>query len=204
MSANFSESSLLNELVSALKCLPSVGQRTAQRMAFHLLEHDREKGLLLAQAMQNAIENIGHCQRCRTLTEHDICRICADPSRQQSTLCVVENPSDVLAVEQATAYRGYYFVLMGKLSPLDGIGPEDIGLDLLESRLADEAEAIEELILATNPTVEGEVTAHYISQLAEKYQVKTTRIAHGVPVGGELDYVDSGTLSHAFDGRRRY
>jgi len=197
-----SESSLLNELVSAFKCLPSVGARTAQRMAFHLLEHDREKGLQLAAAMKNAIENIGHCKSCRTLTEHETCRICSDKSRQLDTLCVVENPSDVLAVEQATAYRGYYFVLMGKLSPLDGIGPEDIGLDVLESRL--ENEAIEELILATNPTVEGEVTAHYISQIAEKHQVKTTRIAHGVPVGGELDYVDSGTLSHAFDGRRNY
>jgi len=197
-----SESSLLNELVSAFKCLPSVGARTAQRMAFHLLENDREKGLQLASAMKNAIENIGHCKSCRTLTEHEICRICSDNSRQLETLCVVENPSDVLAVEQATAYRGYYFVLMGKLSPLDGIGPEDIGLDVLESRL--ENEAIEELILATNPTVEGEVTAHYISQIAEKHNVKTTRIAHGVPVGGELDYVDSGTLSHAFDGRRNY
>ena len=202
MSTNPSESSLLNELVSALKCLPSVGARTAQRMAFHLLEHDRENGLQLANAMRNAIENIGHCKSCRTLTEHEICRICADKSRQLNTLCVVENPSDVLAVEQATAYRGYYFVLMGKLSPLDGIGPDEIGLDVLEMRL--EAEDIEELILATNPTVEGEVTAHYISQLANKYNVKTTRIAHGVPVGGELDYVDSGTLSHAFDGRRNY
>ena len=202
MSNHPSESSLLNELVSALKCLPSVGARTAQRMAFHLLEHDREKGLQLATAMQNAIENIGHCKSCRTLTEHETCRICSDKSRQLSTLCVVENPSDVLAVEQATAYRGYYFVLMGKLSPLDGIGPDELGLDILEARL--EAEAIEELILATNPTVEGEVTAHYISQLADKYNITTTRIAHGVPVGGELDYVDSGTLSHAFDGRRNY
>ncbi len=202
MSNHPSESSLLNELVSALKCLPSVGARTAQRMAFHLLEHDREKGLQLAAAMQSAIENIGHCKSCRTLTEHEICRICSDKSRQINTLCVVENPSDVLAVEQATAYRGYYFVLMGKLSPLDGIGPDEIGLDILEARL--QAEDIEELILATNPTVEGEVTAHYISQLADKHKVKTTRIAHGVPVGGELDYVDSGTLSHAFDGRRNY
>ena len=197
-----SDSSLLNELVSALKCLPSVGARTAQRMAFHLLEHDRENGLKLADAMRNAIENIGHCRQCRTLTEHHVCRICADQSRSVDTLCVVENPSDVLAVEQATAYRGYYFVLMGKLSPLDGIGPEDLGLDLLEERMAEEG--IKELILATNPTVEGEVTAHYISELAAKYNVKTTRIAHGVPVGGELDYVDSSTLSHAFEGRRNY
>ncbi len=197
-----SESALLNELVVALKCLPSVGARTAQRMAFHLLEHDRENGLKLAAAMQNAIVNIGHCSLCRTLTEHDVCKICSDKSRAVDTLCVVENPSDVLAVEQATAYGGYYFVLMGKLSPLDGIGPDELGLDLLEKRL--EKEPIKELILATNPTVEGEVTAHYISEIAAKYDVKTTRIAHGVPVGGELDYVDSSTLSHAFDGRRNY
>ena len=197
-----SESSLLNELVSALKCLPGVGARTAQRMAFHLLEQDRDKGLLLADTMRAAIENIGHCKQCRTLTEHETCKICSDKGRNIDTLCVIENPSDVLAVEQSTAYRGYYFVLMGKLSPLDGVGPEDLGLDLLELRL--EQGEIEELILATNPTVEGEVTAHYISELARKYDVKTTRIAHGVPVGGELDYVDSGTLSHAFDGRRDY
>ncbi len=196
------ESSLLNELVNALKCLPGVGARTAQRMAFHLLEHDREKGLILADSMRNAIEKIGHCQKCRTLTEHKICKICSDKGRNPETLCVIENPSDVLAVEQATAYRGYYFVLMGKLSPLDGIGPEDLGLDLLEQRLR--KEPITELILATNPTVEGEVTAHYISELAAKHNVKTTRIAHGVPVGGELDYVDSSTLSHAFEGRRSY
>lgn len=197
-----SESSLLNELVSALKCLPSVGARTAQRMAFHLLEHDRESGLKLAETMKAAIENIGHCQQCRTLTELDVCRICSDKSRNLDTLCVVENPSDVLAVEQATAYRGYYFVLMGKLSPLDGIGPEDLGLDILEERMTEGD--VKELILATNPTVEGEVTAHYISELASTHNVKTTRIAHGVPVGGELDYVDSGTLSHAFEGRRNY
>lgn len=197
-----SESSLLNELVSSLKCLPGVGARTAQRMAFHLLEKDRDNGLKLADAMRSAIENIGHCKQCRTLTEHECCKICADKGRNPETLCIVENPSDVLAVEQATAYRGYYFVLMGKLSPLDGIGPEDLGLDLLEQRL--ENESINELILATNPTVEGEVTAHYISELAAQYDVKTTRIAHGVPVGGELDYVDSSTLSHAFEGRRNY
>ena len=197
-----SESSLLNELVSSLKCLPGVGARTAQRMAFHLLEKDKEKGLKLADAMRDAIENIGNCKQCRTLTEHEYCKICSDKGRSPETLCVVENPSDVLAVEQAAAYRGYYFVLMGKLSPLDGIGPEDLGLDVLEFRL--EGGEVEELILATNPTVEGEVTAHYISELAKKYNVRTTRIAHGVPVGGELDYVDSGTLSHAFDGRRNY
>ncbi len=197
-----SESSLLNELVSTLKCLPSVGARTAQRMAFHLLEHDREAGLKLAETMRTALENIGNCTQCRTLTEHQVCKICEDKGRNSEILCIVESPSDVLAVEQATGYRGYYFVLMGKLSPLDGIGPDELGLDILEHRLA-EGE-VEELILATNPTVEGEVTAHYISELAQKHNVKTTRIAHGVPVGGELDYVDSSTLSHAFDGRRNY
>lgn len=197
-----SESSLLNELVDAFKCLPGVGARTAQRMSFHLLENDRDAGLKLADAMRNAIENIGHCDSCRTLTEHDLCKICSNANRDASQLCIVENPSDVIALEQATDYRGYYFVLMGKLSPLDGIGPEELGLDKLEQRLS--AGEVTELILATNPTIEGEVTAHYIHELAAKQGVKATRIAHGVPVGGELDYVDSGTLSHAFDGRRAY
>lgn len=196
------DSSLLNQLVDSLKCLPSVGARTAQRMAFHLLENDRKGGLALAATLQAAIENIGHCQQCRTLTEDDICRICANQSRESEKLCVVENPSDVLAIEQATAYRGYYFVLMGKLSPIDGIGPEELGLELLEKQL--DSGKVKELILATNPTVEGEVTAHYISELAGKRSIETYRIAHGVPVGGELDYVDSGTLSHAFEGRRKY
>ena len=197
-----SESSLLNELVDAFKCLPGVGARTAQRMSFYLLEHDREAGLRLAFAMQQAIEKIGHCQRCRTLTEHELCKICSNTKRDESALCIVENPSDVIALEQATDYRGFYFVLMGKLSPLDGIGPEQLGLDLLDKRLA--AGDIKELILATNPTIEGEVTAHYIHEMASRHGVAATRIAHGVPVGGELDYVDSGTLSHAFDGRRAY
>ncbi|PID45143.1 MAG: recombination protein RecR [Proteobacteria bacterium] len=197
-----SDSSLLNELVDAFKCLPGVGVRTAQRMSFHLLEHDREAGLRLAEVMRQAIENIGHCESCRTLTEHDLCKICSNANRDASQLCIVENPSDVIALEQATDYRGYYFVLMGKLSPLDGIGPEELGLDKLEARL--QTGEVTELILATNPTVEGEVTAHYIHEIAAKQGVTATRIAHGVPVGGELDYVDSGTLSHAFDGRRAY
>lgn len=197
-----SDTSLLHELVDALTCLPSVGRRTAQRMAFYLLERDRAAGIKLAITLQSAMEKIGHCSRCRTFSENSICRICNNSSRQDDALCVVENPSDVLALEQATAYRGYYFVLMGKLSPLDGIGPEELGLDLLASRLSEGK--VKELILATNPSIEGEVTAHYISELAEKHAVKTTRIAHGVPVGGELDYVDSSTLSHAFSGRRNY
>ncbi|MGB3917172.1 recombination protein RecR [Thiothrix litoralis] len=197
-----SESSLLKELVDALRCLPGVGSRTAQRMAFHLLENDRRSGERLAAVMARAMRDVRHCSRCRTLTEHETCRICANPARQPNLLCVVEHPSDVVAVEQATGYRGYYFVLGGRLSPLDGIGPEDIGLDVLEARL-DEGE-VQELILATNPTVEGEVTAHYISELAAKRNIPASRIAHGVPMGSELEYVDSGTLSHAFEGRRKY
>lgn len=197
-----SESSLLKELVDALRCLPGIGSRTAQRMAFHLLENDRRSGERLADVMGRAMRDIKHCSRCRTLTEHDTCRICANLARQPQLLCVVEHPSDVVAIEQATGYRGYYFVLGGRLSPLDGIGPEDIGLDMLEARL-DEGE-VKELILATNPTVEGEVTAHYISELAAKRGIPASRIAHGVPMGSELEYVDSGTLSHAFEGRRKY
>ena len=196
------ESSLLKALNEALRCLPGVGARTAQRMAFHLLENDRRSGERLAEVMGRAMREIKQCSRCRTLTEHDTCRICANPARQATLLCVVEHPSDVVAVEQATGYRGYYFVLGGRLSPLDGIGPEDIGLDLLEARL-DEGE-VQELILATNPTVEGEVTAHYIRELAAKRNIPASRIAHGVPMGSELEYVDSGTLSHAFEGRRKY
>jgi recombination protein RecR len=197
-----SESSLLRELVEALRCLPGVGARTAQRMAFHLLEHDRRSGERLADVMARAMRDIHQCSRCRTLTEQTTCRLCANPARDATLLCVVEHPSDVIVIEQATSYRGLYFVLGGRLSPLDGITPEDIGLDQLAARLA-EGE-VRELILATNPTVEGEVTAHYISELAAKRQIPATRIAHGVPVGSELEYVDSGTLSHAFEGRRKY
>lgn len=197
-----SDSSLLKELVDALRCLPGVGLRTAQRMAFHLLEHDRHSGERLAEVMARAMQHIRHCQRCRTLTEHDVCRICENTGRQAELLCIVEHPSDVIALEQATGYQGYYFVLGGRLSPLDGIGPEDLGLDQLEDRL-DEG-IVQEIILATNPTVEGEVTAHYISELASRRGINATRIAHGIPVGSELEYVDSGTLSHAFEGRRKY
>ncbi len=197
-----SESSLLKELVDALRCLPGVGSRTAQRMAFHLLEHDRRGGERLASVMARAMQDVQRCVRCRTLTEHQVCRICANPARDAGLLCVVEHPSDVVAIEQATGYRGYYFVLGGRLSPLDGITPEDIGLDQLAARL--DGGEVREVILATNPTVEGEVTAHYISELAAKRQIPATRIAHGVPVGSELEYVDSGTLSHAFEGRRKY
>lgn len=202
MNIDMDDTSLLQQLVNAFKCLPGVGAKTAQRMAFHLLEHDRPAGKQLAQALNTAIDKVGHCEQCRTFTENRLCRICADPSRLDTVLCVVESPTDVLAIEQAASYQGLYFVLLGKLSPLDGIGPEDLGLEKLERVL--KQGKIEEVILATNPSVEGEVTAHYISQLAARYSIKTTRIAYGVPIGGELDYVDSGTLSHAFEGRRHY
>jgi recombination protein RecR len=197
-----SESSLLKGLIDALRVLPGVGARTAQRMAFHLLEHDRARGLHLAQTMAQALEYIHHCRLCRTLTENELCKICSDSGRDGKVICVVEHPSDVIALEQATDYRGYYFVLGGRLSPLDGISPEDIGLDQFEKRLSEGA--VKEVILATNPTVEGEMTAYYINELAKKYQIGTSRIAHGVPVGSELEYVDSSTLSHAFEGRRKY
>lgn len=196
-----SGSPLLDQLVEALRCLPGVGPKSAQRMTYHLLQKDREGGRRLATTLVRAMDGIGHCRLCRTLSELEVCRICASDKREPGLLCVVETPADVSAIEQAAAdYRGRYFVLMGHLSPLDGIGPEDLGLDLLDGRLA--SGEIRELILATNPTVEGEATAHYISQMAHARGVRATRIAHGVPLGGELEFVDSGTLSHAFAGRQ--
>jgi recombination protein RecR len=196
------ETSLLQGLIDALRILPGVGPKSAQRMAFYLLERDREGALGLARALEEAVAHIGHCKKCRTFTEHEFCRLCTNPARQANQLCVVETPADVVAIEQAAVYKGLYYVLHGSLSPLDGIGPENIGLDALELRL-DEKE-VSEIILATNTTVEGEVTAHYISEMAHQRGIKTTRIAHGVPVGGELEYVDSGTLTHAFEGRKDY
>lgn len=194
------QDSLINELVQALRCLPSVGPKSAQRMAFHLLERNRAGARALAQALTAAVENIHHCSACRSLSESTLCRMCADPGRDLSLLCVVETPADVLAVDRATNFKGRYFVLMGHLSPLDGVGPNELGIDKLATRF--DAGEITEVILATNPTVEGEATAHYISELARARGIKPTRIAHGVPLGGELEYVDSGTLSHAFAGRR--
>jgi recombination protein RecR len=193
------QSRLLADLVEALRCLPGVGPKGAQRMAFQLLERDRAGGMRLADALQHAMQRVGHCEWCRNLSEETLCGICADPSRDQATVCVVETPADVAAVEQAGSFGGRYYVLMGRLSPLDGIGPEDIGLDKLQSHLG--KGAVEELILATNPTVEGEATAYYIGELARQLGVRATRIAHGVPLGGELEFVDSGTLSHALAGR---
>ena len=193
------QSRLLADLVDALRCLPGVGPKSAQRMAFHLLEREREGGARLADVLRDAVERVGHCDWCRNLSEDPVCAICSDPRRDSTTLCVVETPADVAAVEQAGGFRGRYFVLMGRLSPLDGIGPAEIGLDKLQAHL--DAGGIEEMILATNPTVEGEATAYYIAELARQRGIRATRIAHGVPLGGELEYVDSGTLSHALAGR---
>ncbi|GAA4649207.1 recombination mediator RecR [Kistimonas scapharcae] len=193
-------SPLIVRLMETLRCLPGVGPKSAQRMAMHLLERDREGALALAETLQAAMEGVGRCKRCRTLTETELCAICSSHTRDQRLLCVVETPADVLAIEQAGSYRGYYFVLMGHLSPIDGIGPNDIGAPEL-LRLLDEIEA-EEVILATNPTVEGEATAHYLADQVRRRGLKVSRIAHGVPLGGELEYVDGGTLAHAFAGRR--
>lgn len=194
------ERSLLNQLIEALRCLPGVGPKSARRIAFYLLERDRGGGARLARVMAEAMVAIRRCARCRTLTEHEVCALCANPNRDGSLLCIVEQPSEVVAIEQATDYRGRYFVLGGRLSPLDGIGPDELGLDVLEARLRDEA--IAEVILAISPTVEGGATAHFIAERAARYGVRVTRIAHGVPLGGELEYVDGGTLALAFSGRR--
>lgn len=191
--------SLLEQLIDALRVLPGVGQKSAQRMAYHLLERQREGGTRLSEVMGEAMARIGHCVRCRDFSETEICPTCASAGRDAGELCVVENPADRLAIEQATGYRGLYFVLQGRLSPLDGIGPAELGLDRLVERLA-EGE-VRELIIATNPTVEGEATAHYLAQLARAADVRPSRLAHGVPLGGELEYVDRGTLSHAFGSR---
>lgn len=193
-------SPLLQQLISALRCLPGVGPKSAQRMAFHLLERDKEGAINLAQSLNMAVEEIGHCKKCRTLSETELCNICDSGTRDESLLCVLESPVDVLAIEQTGGYNGLYFVLSGHLSPIDGIGPEDLGIDLLLERL--KADDIKELILATNPTVEGEATAHFIAAQVEGADIKVSRIAHGVPVGGELEFVDGGTLAHALAGRR--
>ncbi len=191
---------VIGRLIEALRCLPGVGPKSAQRMAYHLLERDRQGALVLAGALQEAVEKVGNCTRCRTFSEGELCPVCASSNRDQSVICVVESPSDVEALEHSTGFKGRYFVLMGHLSPLDGIGPDEIGLDLLAQQL--DEEGVSEVILATNPTVEGEATAHYISEMVRSRGIRVTRIAHGVPLGGELEYVDGGTLSHAFNGRR--
>ena len=191
---------LLGQLIQNFCSLPGVGPKSAQRIALYMLQRDRNGARLLAETLLVALKNIDHCQQCRTLTEHVLCEICADTSRNNALLCIVENPADVWQIDQATAFKGYYYVLHGRLSPLDGIGPNELGLDILEQRLA--TAGIQEIILATNSTVEGEATAYFISEIAKKYAITASRLAHGVPMGGELEFIDSGTLSHAFKGRR--
>jgi len=192
-------SPLINRLIEDLRCLPGVGPKTAQRMAFHLLEHDREGANRLAATLIEAVEKIGRCGLCRTLSETKTCSICQDPRRDRTRLCIVETPADVHAIEHVTGYRGLYFVLMGHLSPIDGVGPNEIGVNQLKVRFKECT--FEEVILATNPTVEGEATAHYLAEQVRAHGMRPTRIAHGVPLGGELEYIDGGTLSHAFNGR---
>jgi recombination protein RecR len=192
--------SSLEALIQALRCLPGVGPKSAQRMAYHLLQRDQQGASRLADAMKSAVERIRHCGMCNTFTEADICEICSSAKRDRSLLCVVETPGDLLMMEQTQTYRGLYFVLMGRLSPLDGIGPKEIHLDRLERRVADGL--VKEVILATNFTVEGEATAHYIGEMVGELGLRVTRIARGLPVGGELEHVDSGTLAQALIERR--
>ncbi|MES3006381.1 MAG: recombination mediator RecR [Pseudomonadota bacterium] len=193
-------SPLIEKLVDSFRCLPGVGPKSAQRMALHLLERNRSGGRHLSAVLSEALEKVGNCNQCRTLTEDPVCRICASSARNSKMLCVVESPADVNAIEQTGSYKGLYFVLMGHLSPIDGIGPDQIGipalLDLLRSR------QIDEVILASNPTVEGEATAYYIAEQIKGFHITISRIAHGVPIGGELEFVDGGTLSHAVNGRQ--
>lgn len=199
-------SPLIDDLIESLRCLPGVGRKSAQRMALHILERNREGGAVLAHSLKLALEQVGRCEKCRTHSETPQCRICNQANRNTATLCIVETPADVLAIEQGAGYKGLYFVLMGHLSPMDGIGPKELGLDELISRISDES--ISEVIIATNPTIEGDATAHFIHQMIDKQLdtqlISVTRIAHGVPIGGELEYVDGGTLAHAFAGRKSY
>jgi recombination protein RecR len=190
----------IDQLIEALRILPGVGVKSAQRMALQLLEKDRDAARKLASAIDEAADKVGRCAQCRTLTEHDLCDICSNPNRSESQLCVVESPADLYAIEQAGGYRGKYFVLLGHLSPIDGIGPEQLGIDKLIERL--QSNSVDELILATNLTVEGEATAHFIADKAKALGVQVSRIAYGVPMGGELEYVDGGTLNMAFQSRK--
>jgi recombination protein RecR len=189
--------SLIRELMNALQVLPGVGPKTAKRLTFHLLQKDKAGGEHLASVLKEAIANIRECSQCRTLTEQDVCRICSNPARSKSQVCVVETPADIIHLEQATDYQGRYFVLHGKLSPIDGVGPGELKLNMLVDLLVD----CDELIIATGSTVEGETTAQYLSHLAEKGGIKATRLAHGVPLGGDLEYIDNSTLAHAFASR---
>lgn len=194
-------SNCIETLIKAFCRLPSIGPKSAQRITYQLLERNKDAAGELASALQDAVVKTRHCQQCRTLTENEVCDICANPKRDATTLCIVETPADILAIEQTHNYHGLYFVLMGRLSPLDGIGPQELGIDTLQQRL--KQDNLTEIILATNPTIEGEATAHYIANLIDN-RIKCTRIAHGVPMGGELEYLDGNTLSKAFAGRQNY
>ena len=194
-----SETPLLEQLVEALRVMPGIGRKSAQRIAHHLLQRNRDGAKHLSNIMLEAMERIGHCERCRTYTENRLCDLCASSNRDDSMICVVENPSDVDAIED-TNYRGRYFVLLGHLSPLDGIGPDDLGLNDFNKLL--DNDDLKEVILATNTTVEGEATAHFISEMVKAKGKQVSRIAHGIPMGGELEYVNSMTIAHALDGRK--
>lgn len=195
-------SPLLTQLIDSLKLLPGVGQKSAQRMALHLLKVERDKAIKLGQNICEAVEKIQHCSQCRNYTEQELCEICRSPNRKSTQMCIVETPTDLMAIENGTSYNGVYFVLMGKLSPLDGVGPDQLGLDKLEARL--QSGDLEEIILATSSTMEGEVTAHVIAEMVKQNGLRTTRLAQGVPIGGELEYIDLNTLSQAFDTRTDY
>ncbi len=193
-------SPLIDQLIEAFRCLPGVGPKSGQRMTLHLLERNRAGGKRLTEALTEALDAVGNCAQCRTLTEEEMCRICANPSRNRRLCCVVESHADIFAIEQSGTFRGVYFVLMGHLSPIDGIGPEQLGINQLLERI--QAGDFEEVIIACNPTVEGDATAYYIAEQLKSINIVVSRIAHGVPVGGELEFVDSGTLTHAFMGRK--
>ena len=193
-------SPVITDLIERLTCLPGVGRKSAQRMAMYLLEHDRQGGLALSEALQEALTKVKNCRLCRNLTEHNECHICSDGRRDTTQLCVVESPSDVIAIEHSGSFRGHYFVLMGHLSPIDGIGPNELGINALIDRAR---QGFTEVIIATNPTVEGEATANYITERLRPLGISVSRIAHGVPIGGELEYIDGGTLAHALKSRKQ-
>ena len=195
-------SPLIDRLIEAFQVLPGVGPKGAQRMVLHLLQHNREGGRRLAEVLQEAMAGVGRCERCRNFSETTVCRFCLDERRDDGVLCVLESPADILAIEQAGGFRGRYFVLHGHLSPIDGVGPDELGMSALVSRV--EALSPQEVVLATNLTVEGEATAHYVYDLLKDKVAHVTRIAHGVPLGGELEYIDGGTIVHAIQGRRNF
>lgn len=199
MTASFSP--LIDELINALRCLPGIGPKSAQRMALHILQHNKEGGKTLSTTLTECLQNIRNCKQCRTLCENELCRYCSSPKRDQSLLCVVEAPHDILAIEQTGHFNGLYYVLMGNISPLDGIGPNELGLGNLEERFANNN--ISEVVIATSATVEGQATAHYIAEMARKQNITASQLAQGVPLGGELDYIDSNTLAHAFNERKK-